>query len=150
MPCDLLMFKSRVCMAHGCGCHQSKALCEAGAKCSPSTSNMCVPLPYPPKQVCFFLFFPLNFWCFHIDDHSQADLAMCGYRAAMKVEICWNIFISWLLAWTMCRKMVKFLDLKRNSWMVLNYFGFCLMTKIHHTRKTARNPCWKFSLFCKG
>lgn len=24
------------------------------------------------------------------------------------------------------------------------------MTKIHHTRKTARNPCWNFSLFCKG
>jgi hypothetical protein len=41
-------------MAHGCGCHQSKALCEAGAKCSTSTGNMCVPLPYPSKQVVYF------------------------------------------------------------------------------------------------
>jgi hypothetical protein len=57
-----------------------------------------------PVQVT--VFFSI-LWCY-VGDHPQGDLAMFGYRTTMKVEIDWNPSISWLLNWTMCRKMVVF------------------------------------------
>jgi hypothetical protein len=40
-------------------------------------------------------------WCCHTINHPWGDLAMFGYRPVLKIEICENPFISWLLASTM-------------------------------------------------
>jgi hypothetical protein len=78
----------------------------------------------PVQDIAFFSIL----WC-HVADHPLGDLAMFGYRTTMKVEIDWNPSISWLLDWTMCRKMVvlefkdKIMTFEHNIFFEKRYFS---------------------------
>jgi hypothetical protein len=56
-------------------------------------------------------------WCCHTRNHPRGDLPRFGYRPAMKAEIYQNPFIYWLLAWTMCLEICKFLKKLLHFWL---------------------------------